>query len=454
MPKPTVIGKIKTMSLRCETCQVHRCGEGCNCQCHQKNYSRYTLYGKNSTPEKIRKHVISLRTGNLSKSIAPMNVTQIARRLGKSRDYVYDYINNAKLAGEAKTDHDGNLLINTDGLEQSRFKEFSNNHPITNHELVQAWIEEMKARGHTGKGVKKMTTLISCLEKFCNALKIDPVQLTISLDLLEQYAKAYKAKLESGEIKRRQSSRKNASIEQVFSTPKMAIRSFAMSNGVAIPKGHGGILSAKVLGHGQYSDVKLSDEEIKLADKYIQENFGLDSDFYRIVFVGIESCARKEALLEMNLDWEKSTDDDKFTTFFMTAFESKTEHIEGGKRIKYIQRQKTQQSLEMAKSNGYVKLWNSKEISKRQYYDTLRKELKKLYTYLGKTNHYFFEEPVHSLRHIGAHFWLRLTGYDYGVVAEIGDWQTIDELKKSYGKMPPDMIMQKVKKARKGLDSI
>jgi len=47
-----------------------------------------------------------------------------------------------------------------------------------------------------------------------------------------------------------------------------------------------------------------------------------------------------------------------------------------------------------------------------------------------------------TLRHIDAHCWLAKTNYNYGVIAEVGGWHTIDELKKSYGQIPPEKILE------------
>lgn len=46
------------------------------------------------------------------------------------------------------------------------------------------------------------------------------------------------------------------------------------------------------------------------------------------------------------------------------------------------------------------------------------------------------------MRHIGAHYWLEKKDYNYGIVSEIGGWNTIDELKKSYGQIPPERILE------------
>lgn len=39
-------------------------------------------------------------------------------------------------------------------------------------------------------------------------------------------------------------------------------------------------------------------------------------------------------------------------------------------------------------------------------------------------------------------YWLSKTNYNYGIIAEVGGWHTIDELKKSYGQIPPEKILE------------
>jgi hypothetical protein len=68
-------------------------------------------------------------------------------------------------------------------------------------------------------------------------------------------------------------------------------------------------------------------------------------------------------------------------------------------------------------------------------------QLKQIYSHLGK-NSYFQDRPSHALRHIGAHYWLSKTDYNFGLIAEVGGWNTIDELKKSYGQIPPEKILE------------
>lgn len=393
-----------------------------------------------------------MTTGNLSKNIAPQTPTEIARKLGKSRQFVYDYLKKAKDLDEITTDENGVIVIDKEKLQSKKFTEFSKNHPIATDPLVESWIDAMKFRGHTGKGRKGARMFVLKIEQICNSLRIEPVQLTMSLKQTEEYSQAFYNKIESGEYKRADTTRTNRGIDQVWYQYRMAIRSFAINSGVSIPKGHGGILSGKIISHAQYADLELSDKQISDTEKFIIDTWGHDSDIYRMVMFGIETGARKNALLKANLDFKEITDDDG-TIFTMSVIETKTEHIEGGKIDKFIQRQKTQESLKLAKQKGYIKLWDSKNNSESNFYKEFCKQLKEIYRHLGIVHHYFYEKPVHILRHIAVHYWLRLTDYDYVFVASIIGI-TVQELIKSYGKMPVDVKWRKLKESRKGLDQL
>jgi predicted transcriptional regulator len=414
------------------------------------------FYGKQSTPEIVRKHIVDLKLGNPSKNVAPLSVTEIAKRLGISRETVYQYLKVAKQNDEVKIKEDGKIEVNQHLQDAKDFMAFSEAHPITEDEIVKSWISACSTMGHTGKGIKSLKGHIQGIQKLCNELKIKPIQLTIDFHTSEKYAQTYYDGLLNGTIARKNLRVKSSPLGAFYQV-RMAIRHLMQYNGrnsIAIPRGYNGILSGRIIGHGNYADVDMSDSEIVEAEKFILEKWGLDSDIYRVFFAGIETCARKEALLGMSLDFTEDTDDDGDTTFFMTVVEKKTEHIAEGKLDKYIQRAKTQESIRMAKRKGLVKLWDSRETGKDKAYRHLITQLKEIYKHIGKQSHYFYEEPFHTLRHVGAHYHLRQTDYNYGYVAELGGWNVIDELKKSYGKMPPQMMMRLLKKARKGLEKL
>lgn len=417
------------------------------------------LYGSDADPNQVRKHIVELLTGNPSKNVPPMNVTDIAKRLGISRETVYQYRKKAIELKEIELDAKGNVKINEHLEELKDFTEFSEAHPITSDPIIEGWISRCRVMGHGSKGVKALKSHIQYIQKLCNILKIKPIQMTIDFATSEKYAQAYYDKLAKGEIERL-ANHSTSSVAHAFYPMRMAIRhlvQFNQRNPIAIPRGSGGILSGKTIGHGDNADVDLSDEQLDEVEKYIIQKWGLDSDIFRVFFFGVDSCARKEAILNAPLTWTEESETENnttFTTFFMQVVESKTEHIGGGKFDKFIERPKLQESLRIAKAKGYTKLWNDKELSKDKAYRKLTEQLKDIYAHLGETRPYVFEHAMHTLRHVGAHYRLRKTDYNYGLVAIIGGWHTIDELKKSYGKMPPHIVKKLMKKSRLGLDRL
>jgi len=141
----------------------------------------------------------------------------------------------------------------------------------------------------------------------------------------------------------------------------------------------------------------------------------------------------------------------------MTAYESKTKHIKGGKFTKYIKRKNTQASIDFLKERGGTKIYEITDLSDKKTIEQIKFQMLDLYVYLGKitnigdlyekrkqgykkTDNYWFDHWLHSLRHVGAHYHLFKTKYNYGYVAVLGGWHTIDELKKSYGEMPPEVL--------------
>ncbi len=88
------------------------------------------------------------------------------------------------------------------------------------------------------------------------------------------------------------------------------------------------------------------------ADKFIKEKWGLDSDVYRWFWVGVESCARFNALYNMKNEFTKFETKSGGIVFLMSVIEIKTDHIRGGKWIKFITRNDTQKSLKLIKKRN------------------------------------------------------------------------------------------------------
>lgn len=93
----------------------------------------------------------------------------------------------------------------------------------------------------------------------------------------------------------------------------------------------------------------------------------------------------------------------------------------------------------MLRSRGGQRIHES-DVSRYSFADMMHSSLRSVYKHVGKHTEYFQKHPIHALRHIGAHYWLSRTGYNFELIAEIGGWNTMDELKKSYDQTPPEII--------------
>jgi len=132
-------------------------------------------------------------------------------------------------------------------------------------------------------------------------------------------------------------------------------------------------------------------------------------------------------------------------------YESKTKHLNNGIWKKYIKRKDTIESLRLLKAR-HPKTNRIYENKKGLTTDALRLELqdglRKLFLFLGKSeDSYFYKKPAHSLRHIGAHYLLRMGNYtNHSLVKVLGGWHTTDEMEKSYSSLPEDHINAELNK--------
>lgn len=199
-------------------------------------------------------------------------------------------------------------------------------------------------------------------------------------------------------------------------------------------------MSQKVPSHGKYADIRFTPSEFEAADQFIKRQWGMDSDIYRWFWIGVESCARFGALYSMSNQYETYQKSGR-TVYVFSVYESKTAQIRGGKWQKYVTRPNTQRSIDGIRSRGIGKIYES-ALPAHLFQKDINQKLSQIYRHLKKTDDYYYSHPTHALRHIGAHYWLSKTDYNYGVISEVGGWNTIDELKKSYGQIPPEKILQ------------
>ncbi len=401
------------------------------------------LYGRRATKEQIMKEVVCLLLGNEKED--PLTVTDTARTLGYNRDTIYDYISMAVNAGFLKYNK-GKLAIPTNQKSSAlAFKRFNKIHPIIHESIVSEWVQDLLTRKQ-GEPLATWKTRLRALESVCNTCHIHPKDLLVSQKQTEKVLKNYvQLYLEGRADRDTRGMKPPAEIKHVVYQRAQAIRDFCGFYEITWRRGTKGVMSQAVPNSGRYADIRLTDSELEEADRFIKEKWGIDSDVYRWFWIGIESCARFKALYSMKLDYTKYTGKTGKTTYIMTAYESKTKHIKGGKWLKYITRPDTQRSIDLLKARGGNRIYET-ESYMHKFRKQITEPLREIYRHLGKGD-YFEKHTTHALRHIGAHYWLAKTKYNDSIVAKIGGWNTIDELRKSYGEIPPEKVLEMIEES-------
>ena len=376
---------------------------------------RLELYGNKVTKDEISEEIYRLLYA-IGDRPYPLKPSEIAKVIGLSRYSVYNYIKKLSKRGDMVKLRSGHFFLPKP--KDQEFRQFNILHKFTSDPLISEWMDDLITRKQ-GLPLKTWKTRLRCVETVCNTCKVTPSDLIISAKKTERIMRTFAKHFQSGDIIRSKQGPKDSGMNTVVYTKVQAVRDFCSFYDITWRKGISGVMSQKVPNHGKYADVRLTNEEFDAADKYIKEQWGLDSDEYRWFWIGVESCARFTALYNMKNNWSKIKTKSGGTVFLMSVIESKTENIRGGKWTKFIARPDTQKSLELLKSRNCDRIFESK-LSERLFKKRITCNLSKIYHHLGKTESYFHQHPSHVLRHIGAHYWLSKTNYNYGIIAEVG----------------------------------
>jgi len=422
---------------------------------------RKKLDGHDASAGEFAKRVTKLLLGDPSKGIEPLGIMEIVRKLGfKSKQSVIDLKKLAIKLGYLELDSTGKPILPTKS-EMALFKKFTENNPFANDEYVASWLRDLMTRAD-GAPLQSWKALTVRFQAICNTLKTTPEQWVSgnnTVEVLEQgrnFMKTFMELYKDRKAEIRYFSNwtlATTNIESVRYGYAKAARDFMGFHNYRYPDGEKGIMAQSITRfHGNFSDVKLSDEELAKCDKWLKERYPIDSDIYRIFWFGIESMARNKAIWKATTNYSKHVSKKTGkTTYIMEVFESKTKHIRGGKITKFIKKAELQESIDKVIERGGSYIVEER-ISSQAFTKKFGKILKEMYKFLGKekthlanpddsNSGYFMNHAFHVMRHIGAHSHLRKTKYHYGYVAEIGGWNKVDELKDSYGKMPPEMIL-------------
>jgi len=349
---------------------------------------------------------------------------------------VYRYRALAIKQGFVELDEDGKLQIPKIKSEEYHYYD---NDSLMQDPLVKEWTDDLKTKNN-GKPKKTWRVDYLGLKRLCNTLKITPKELKASKEAYLKILQNLSIAIEEGKYQKDYHSQTVKDSGSAFYRMKMSSRLFVQFHGIPLPKNMGGIASGKTINHGQYADVRLTLEEIDRAEDFIIKKYGLDSDIFRVCFVGIESGARKTALLNMECSWTEGINKKGIKTFFMKAYESKTE----SSWTKYIRRPKTQESLLLQREKG-EKFIISRTRDLRKKEDELQEQLRSVYKFLGKEeshNGYFMRKPFHALRHIATQYWIKISKGNLTLTRKACGWKSDVELIASYGDIPPEIVIE------------
>jgi integrase len=274
-----------------------------------------------------------------------------------------------------------------------------------------------------GKAIRKWRAHLNNVKTVCDVLKVTPEQLIASRQIAEDFTKSFVLEWR----------------KEHTTSPReyiMALRNYAMDAGIVWARGVNGIMSGKKEGFGKYAGVKMTEDQINNAIDLAWAMGELDTAYW--IAIGKETCARHHALEEIRIDTLEECGD--YLT--LKAFESKTQKT----WVKYIVDPAVQALVR-------TRIANRQTSGKSTMFDPndgdkVNKVLKTIYGKLGLTDPYFQQHPTHALRHVGAHHWLRITGYNYALVAKIGGWDDVGTLIKCYGEMPGDVLIAELHRAR------
>jgi len=402
-----------------------------------------------NTPEEKRKEAEKLAIlflGDPDNGIEPKRPTEIQRILGFKSDKTYK--DRKKLAidlGLLKKDNFGRV-VKPDLTPLDKFKTFKDQDVLKKNPLIEKWWKK-KSKKNNNKGTKQQFTMLRNLIAFFNTVKITPEMLVAQknsdyvVEMRDLFMEHYFNKTDW-----RLTKTKHGDFESKKYNLNQALNSFCNMNGIVWERGTEE-MSRKVVGHGKYKKVRFTKEDFKRAEEWLIKFFGIDSDEYRWFWIGVETCSRAGALMVMKLDYEEVLNKDGSTkSLHLETFESKLEHTKAGGEVeKFVRRKNTIISVKALRKRGAHLIYeNKKGLSRLQLMKYFTETMKSLYTFLGKDEKdFFFIRPNHTLRHLGAQYWLLKSDFrDFNIVAKIGDWGTVKEMVDSYGDTPPEVFQR------------
>jgi DNA-binding transcriptional MerR regulator len=381
------------------------------------------------------------------------SVKEISELLGKDSDTIGKYKKIISAFGQLESQ-----LVEIKEKTETKYRNESTNQMLDRPECIE-WIAQLKRSGKSdgGRGFANL------LNSVCKELQITP----LALCQLPIYQKDRQEGLR--EIDKLMAKVKEGKSESQFYARRMAVRNWINFNGVSLPRGnlcpvnlHGRVVSS----HGDYANVRLTKDQLKkiedgFSNKEIKFPHSDLSDDTELVYrFGMATMSRALAILTCKLSTVNKGDSNDFE---IKVIERKLTHVGNQNQTKMILDQKLQKLIIprfeagkeclIGEKNQYVRyedMEKTKTIEVRRIDGAISKlhdNLRALYKHAGVTEPYFYDHPIHSLRHAGCQNLLSASGWNTSLVSMIGGWLSTIEVEKSYGKMPPDIMKDQYKDA-------
>lgn len=340
-------------------------------------------------------------------------------------------------------------------------------------EIKRTW-EAMKGK-NKGRGLTNMSSIISQILTVCNTLNVSPKDLLLGfyghdreleknpdaepnhLLALTYALNDFRKHMDNKTVIRIYEGVESDEDTSILSYV-LAMRQLYACNDKPVPKGYGGkghIVSGAKENFGAYNHVQLSDKAKIRGIKFFKEKYGIEyARFFALMF---EMMPRTSAMFDwvVSFQFESKHIDGILCHYAKTRiYESKTDKwwnktiydpavlelardAPQGKPIITTENRNTfEKRFGVAMREFYVQEKMLPETVLLSRKDSRYPKYKKT-----TTEFYLLTHAVYTLRHSGAHMWMRRSNYNGVLVANKG-WETVDILTKAYAGMPDDYELE------------
>ena len=403
--------------------------------------TRGYMTGQKMTPQQMETEIIRLSKTH--------TVSEIIAITGKSKRTILRIRQKAKQTGKIITGESGRVTLPQDELAKRQYQSITRDELCEKYQPVKKWIDQRigEAQGKK-KQILRARSQLGKIKIICDTLRLNPYSMLSSGDDGTSYGglttvmTAFSTAMVEGRVVYQQKNQKQPdpeNIDSAFREIKMACRNFATYNGVTIPKlpkNH--ILSGKKVGFGKYAHIKMTHEEINQCIELLSEKFGKDSIQVAMFVFYYLTGSRALSIYDIKIS---TVETDKNGWITCRVYESKTEHT----WQKFIPNDNPhfnilQDWFYKRKKEGKQFIFSEIGECNADLHKDLIVNLKIIYEKVGLKEDYFYNKPLHTLRHVAAHYWLGRCSLNHVAVAKILGWLDVQTLISCYGEISNDQI--------------